>query len=563
MMHDISEQPFSPFYWNRENADSVIKRSYQEILFDKTPLQPYYLPDHLDLIVWNELYHQWRLELIKIVDNIYGHLELDCALSEHAIFFVDIVSPFATFLGVDSNNCGWNILGRKYTRINEIPYQKTTLFRVIRKLYNVYRSTYSIENFRGMTVPDIDVKLDHMSEDNVEETFVHECYTHEVQYPGTLIHYMDMRLAMKTKIWFDETVFKRIYHDIFRKTNIVYYPSNPKNLNLLQEYNRGKIRLSHTSNQLLEGCRNHQKTIFQCKHESEFKPCFLSSKHARYVTSTHFMHPSFPRKFIMEQKSFSSILEYIHFKMCSFYQGSVFSYYNRLMSTWDTWVSIVSLSFRNHFDTFYHSQLESMDCRLAFLEWNENDSLVVLPEPIFGLTNDTVFQRLVSMKQEMTRYLPSEHSVEVERMLSLLNQCLRWFTFTNPNCETDVIRAFFEGLCDQSHQEPIETDITYPMNLESHGLLHAYIVNYKFREILSLSYDRLASILKQYIFSNPTLFQQLCSKMHLFQKMFQNLQEVQVVTVENLPFLENQTILNPLQYSAFQRMFFDDTKIDK
>ena len=562
MMDNISEEPFSPFYWDHEKVDSVMKQAYTQILIDKTPLHPYFLPDHIELVVWNEIYHQWRLELIKIVDSVYRHLQLEFPPSKNPVFFVDIQSPFSSFLGVDSNHVGWNILGVKYTKQCDFSYQKTTLFRVIRKLYNVYRSKYTIEEFRQTSIPDIDSKLDHISEDHVDEKFVLECYQHERCYPGTLIHYMDMRLAMMTKIWFDETVFKRIYHDNFRKTNVIFHPSNPMNVSLLREYHLGKIRLSQTSNQLLEGCRDNQKTIFECKYLSKYRPCFQSTNRSFYVTSTHVLHPSFPRNFIMDQKSFSSILEYIHFKMCCVYQGSVYSYYNRLMSTWDTWFSIVTLSFRNNFYNFYDYQLESMKCRLAFLKWDEEDHLMLLPEVTFGLTNDLVLQRLVAMKQEMTRYLPSEKSVEIESILCSLKQWLGLFVLDSPTSQSDLIHAFFEGFCAQSHQTLIETDITYPMNLDSHGLLHAYVIHYKFHDPLTLSYEKLGSILKQYVFSNTNLFQQLCSKIQNFQKLFEDFQEVQVVTLENLPFVESQSTLNPLQYYTFERMFFE-TKIDK
>jgi len=203
-----------------------------------------------------------------------------------------------------------------------------------------------------------------------------------------------------------------------------------------------------------------------------------------------------------------------------------------------------------------------MKCRLAFMKWNEKDHLMLLPEVTFGLTNDLVLQRLVAMKQEMTRYLPSEKSVEIESILCCLKQWLGLFVLDSPTSEFDLIHAFFQGLCAQSHQSLMETDITYPMNLESHGLLHAYIVHYKFHDSLTLAYEELGSILKRYVFSNTKLFQQLCTKVQTFQKLFQDFQEVQVVTLENLPFVETQSILNPLQYYTFERMFFE-TKIDK
>ena len=145
---------------------------------------------------------------------------------------------------------------------------------------------------------------------------------------------------------------------------------------------------------------------------------------------------------------------------------------------------------------------------------------------------------------------------------SYLKQWLGLFVLDSPTSQSDLIHAFFEGFCAQSHQTLIETDITYPMNLDSHGLLHAYVVHYKFHDPLTLSYEKLGSILKQYVFSNTNLFQQLCSKIQNFQKLFEDFQEVQVVTLENLPFVETQSTLNPLQYYTFERMFFE-TKIDK
>lgn len=480
--------PLSAYHFDEEKNESIMNSTFKKFLFKQNVLDNIFEPFELK----KTFEIAFELELMGILAEITSTIckENNIVLSEKNIICKDVSGPFATILGVDTFQYGWNLYGLLLsTEKYNPPLDKDQYILIITYLLKYFRTNHNFAPFYHRSDEDIyklikdemkrkaDKKHYKVGNFTFQDFEVNQVYKWCKLYKNSVLYIIQKIYHGRIPVWENESILNEIKRFVHKLLHLPDTNDMRCNNNLLYIYSKDKLYLPKVYRRKLEVIENNRLTTSELDCMKKYSP--LHSENVFIVEKENEYHVEYPREVRLDTFTFSNILDAIHYKVLCIYYPKHVAYQKSLSFTFHTWDKTLVEYFKKHFNRIGFNKMNNIRYRLLLLQTEDkhitvNDKI----DYISGFGENYLGKLLMDIRSEMKDYMCDEdYILQKESILFFLNQWLEiWKECLVP--EEDKIHFYFEFYFNNLTYKNIKTDNIFPVNLkntDNHDIIHGYL----------------------------------------------------------------------------------------
>ena len=550
MEHMNHSQKLNPYRFNSKLGMSIMKKTMLDILPSNKTLEDCVYPYELCSSFQDEMDFQIRSKIKTIVQIMYPREFGPSNL------LVNVGGSFAKYIGVElGTETGWNIFGTQIAKKVDIEISKPRVYKIIQKLFGHFYKFFSIEEFSGFTLLELEKKLKDTEEKTMALELLFDIYEQEYRCRGTLVYYMQKRLTFRTKIWVERGIIRNIQEDLCKASSLPMIDDVDCGREIMERYWRNDFFLSHRTKQKLESFHTKEYTLSEIKLFSEYIPRYKTCLY--YFLDQHSeYHPQYSKHVEIDGREFPCLLCYIHYEILRMFFDDNRAYEECFyLETEKDWEILFQQRFQESFYYNVYKASEDAQFRLDLLNIPKGKISCCIEFDIFELEN-TYGIILDEIRTEMQKSLPEENNVEYQTIMNCLEI---WYNCFIPYRleEKQILRGFFKIFFKiQPKEVVLSTGKIFSISLQDgslHGLLESCFDQIDVSLSLKIDVEQFAKDFQKYILSNmvDTSWDFDMLKLKYIVKKFKNDFSLSVDTVPDFP---DQTYMNWNEYCIVSRL---------
>ena len=435
----------SNYIWDKKT--SVASRTIKDLLYKKQ-FQDDIVQTKNPYLLQRKLETYYKIEFREIcsiiLKDVYYELKNNGIITwdSSKTFIFKNVSQFATILGVDSYDFGWNLTGMVLQPEKMANIEISAFVPVVEYLVEYFQKNFHLQPYYNLSLREIfhKIKPQPLSKDfDLKKWKYYFIYQHELRYPNTFLFYIQNSFANYIKFWEDDKIFRIIYSSIckYLELPLIEIPDRVRN-NILYCYHHQKLPISITNRYTLQHFENLRMTNNEIQKLLQYKPNFSINENTCVVKETDPLHPDYRQTFQIRKLQFDSIMQYFLFKLYLFYVPPSEAYKNckHIPSQIDEMI-------QRKFKTIFFKELmntmnNTIDARIELLKIKE--SHIVAKESEFNFLG----KNLMDLKNEMKSYINQKYPIETEMVIYALQRWLDFWNNIDESLELNYIEFFFD-----------------------------------------------------------------------------------------------------------------------